>query len=190
MSQSHTPQQNQTVAGNPNSLAVAQAKVQINASNQRQAVKGAGKTAIWRIIPIIACILVGLFYWKDYQTNKIKNSEVEEKVAKVATAEQKDTSAKGVTGSNKTLREDQVAFEKLADDGSLPINAWSKTMKIQVGCTVEFDPGNGSAYKLQTRLYGEWEDHVPGTNVRATDIQYMILKPGIKKIPVVVHCPY
>ena len=66
---------------------------------------------------------------------------------------------------------------------------WSDGMPIRPGCKVNYDAGNGTIYKVQTRFYSAvWQDHTPGETNKASEVRFMILKPGITQIPIAIHC--
>ena len=73
--------------------------------------------------------------------------------------------------------------------GVTPIGVWSKTFKVNPGCKIRYNAGNGSLFKVRYRFYSnKWIDHVPGTCTKASEVQFMVLKKDVTEIPFTITC--
>lgn len=82
----------------------------------------------------------------------------------------------------------EAKWERMAD-GSIPTGVWSEALPITVGCVIRFDAGNGTAYKVQYRLYGSgWIDHVPKSKVDADEVRFIMIRGGMQNVPVKSIC--
>lgn len=84
-----------------------------------------------------------------------------------------------------TTTQGSAEWDKAAEDGTIPVNEWSKSYMIPPGGRTSYDAGNCIVYKVRFRLYGgAWSIHdCKGGYPPADEIQFMMLKPGHKKIP-------
>lgn len=76
-------------------------------------------------------------------------------------------------------------------DGSLPVGIWSETTTIPAGCSVKFNAGIGTLYKVRYRFYTtEWKEHEGKGkgSPSASEIQFMPLQKGVTGIPFSMKC--
>lgn len=71
-----------------------------------------------------------------------------------------------------------------------PVRVWSEPLYIQPGCGISHEEdGCGEDYLIRYRYGGgAWHMHVPGVKVKASEIQFMILKNGVTNLPYHLSC--
>lgn len=87
-----------------------------------------------------------------------------------------------------TVTHESATWET-TEDGTLPVNVWSKTFNIGNGCRTLYDGGNGTDFIVRYRLdSSEWKIHPGGNNYPpANEVQFMLKKPRTA-VPVKVTC--
>lgn len=160
--------------------------------------KGGGWGAVWvgRIV-FSFILIVALYFAGGYLMFGSDFLEVYEKFqgenADAALLQPAVTAATPETKKNNaqkgTVTVETPKWAQKGEDGTLPVGVWSNTLYLKSRCMAEYDAGNGIAYKVQTRLYDDWEDHIPGTINKGNELRIMILKEGLRRVPVTMVCP-
>jgi hypothetical protein len=147
-------------------IAGVQAAARSNGSATRAGSKKFFLLAI-KWAPLIGLLLALAFLWKDY-ASKTPSQKGDTPIATTSTQAVKQA----------------VKWERLAD-GSIPIGVWSETLAVVPGCTIRFDAGNGTVYRVQYRLYkSEWVDHIPKTVPDGDEVRFSMIKSGVQNVPV------
>ncbi len=148
----------------------------------------AGKIATWTTVILMALVLVFdtiPYYMEGGSTPKVASSSQQQAPAP-------STPATQTTNPQPSTREGKMTWKETAQDGSLPVDIWSETFKIPVGCTVFYSSGNGKLYEVQTRFSHEktWSKHIPGQINAGEEIQFKILEAGrgMKTAPISIKC--
>jgi hypothetical protein len=91
-------------------------------------------------------------------------------------------------GSTSQSDDRKIASPSWGDDGKIRVGVWSEPLRPAVGCTIHFSAGNGTTYKVQTRILGgEWTDHTPRTKVVGDEARFMVIKADAP-VPARISC--
>ncbi len=100
------------------------------------------------------------------------------------------TTQRAVTtpGTSASVTYDAPTWETAGENGYLPMNEWSNTYQLRLGCKTDYDSGLGTDFKVRYRFHSdEWNDLTPGTWPKANEVQFMIINQR-KEIPIRVTC--
>ncbi len=143
-----------------------------------------GGLAVGLVVLLLAIKLISGIFFGD------RAPEVEKAFQKgAAESVLSDGSSRGMK-AGPVAKQETAKWSETAKDGTLPVGIWSLPMRPETGCTLKFSAGNGTVYRVQTRIDGmkDWKDHIPRTNVGGDEARYQVLVPGVTVLPIRVVC--
>lgn len=131
-----------------------------------------GKVTAWIIIAY-ATGVIGIIGWKTLTPESWRTPEVK--------VEPLRYNGVGV--------ERHPAWTVKGKDGALPVNVWSKSIKVPPGCRAKHAAGLGTVFQVRSRLHGgAWTLQAPKAKVPGDEFQVMIRKEGVLEMPSIVVC--